>query len=200
MRIIDIKPEHISIYELTPEISTPLYGLIKKGVLSMPDENLISKIYYLSKEMLQKCGYLHYEISNFSMPGFECRHNINYWEGGEYIGIGAGAHSYFNGVRYSSERDVEKYIFAISNGLNTIVEHHKLTQEDRLKELIFLGLRKIKGFNMDMIPNSTLLKMKPIIRELIDYNLLRIKDNYLCLTDDGLILSNEVMVRLISVI
>lgn len=199
IKTASLSPEHISIYELTPEYNTPLYNEIKLKNLLMPDENVISEMYYCGKEILERLGYAHYEISNFAKPGFECKHNLNYWDGDDYIGIGAGAHSFVGGVRYSNISDVHEYIRAIENGLNAMVEGIELTPEDRFKEIIFLGLRKIKGIKIKRIPYDMLKKLQPVIDELIDYNLLEITDNHLKISPKGLLLSSEVMLRLMRV-
>jgi len=197
LKIISINPEHISLYELTPEYDTPLYDAVKSNRLFMPDENLVAEMYYSAKEILEKFGYIHYEISNFAKSGYECRHNLNYWGGKDYIGIGAGAHSFVKGVRYSNMTDVSGYITAIENKMPTIIESAKLTPKEQFNELIFLGLRQIKGLEINRIPQNIFKEMEPAIKELIDYNLLDIKDNYLRLTYKGLILSSYVMLRLI---
>ena len=89
-RAAEISPEHISANELTPEKDTPLDELISQGTLEKPDEETIINMYFNTIDRFNKAGYLHYEISNYSKPGFECMHNLNYWNRGEYIGIGAG--------------------------------------------------------------------------------------------------------------
>lgn len=197
LKTIELNPEHISIYELTPEPDTRLYNEIRSKRILMLDDNVVSEMYYTAKEILEKHGYLHYEISNFAKPGYECIHNLNYWHGDDYLGIGAGAHSFVNGVRYSNVRDVHIYISAVENGENAIIEKVELNAQDRLKELIFLGLRKTNGFEIKRIPEENLKKLQIVIEDLIDYNLLELKDGYLRLSKKGLILSSEVMIRLL---
>ncbi len=194
---IDISPEHISIYELIPEYNTPLYNAIHSKNLLMPDENLISEMYYAGKELLGKHGYSHYEISNFSKPGYECKHNLNYWGGEDYLGIGAGAHSFVAGHRYANISNVNEYIMSSLRGWNTQIDDIQLNYEDTLKELIFLGLRKIEGIKIEKIPKYLFQKMQSDIDEIINHELLEINNNYLRLTTKGLILSSEVMLRLI---
>ena len=94
-----IAPEHISAYELTPEEKTPLHGLLESGALNMPDEEIVLKMYDLAIDYLKLNKYEHYEISNFALQGSKCIHNLNYWNRGEYIGAGAGAHSFINSKR-----------------------------------------------------------------------------------------------------
>lgn len=199
IKTANISPEHISIYELTPECHTPLYNEINLKNLLMPDENVVSEMYYCGKEILERLGYVHYEISNFAKSGYECKHNLNYWDGEDYLGIGAGAHSFVGGVRYSNISNVHEYIISTEKGSYTRIESIELTPEDRLQELIFLGLRKIKGIELKRIPQDMLQKLQSDVDALIDYNLLEIKDNYLKLSTKGLILSSEVMLRLMKI-
>lgn len=195
-KVISMSPEHISIYELIPEYNTPLYNQIYSKNLFMPDENLVSDMYYAGKELIEKNGYVHYEISNFAKPFYECKHNLNYWGGEDYLGIGAGAHSFVAGHRYSNISNINEYISASKSGWDIQTEHFQLNHEDNLKELIFLGLRKIKGIEIKKIPVDFFQKMQTDMNEMIDQELLEINNNYLRLTTKGLILSNEVMLRL----
>ncbi len=117
--IASFQPKHLSTHELIPKRHTPLYRKVKTRRLILPDEDFVCDQYYTAKEVLEELGYIHYEISNFAKKGFECRHNLNYWNGGDYLGIGAGAHSLVNGYRYSNLRDVSKYIAAIEDGRDT---------------------------------------------------------------------------------
>jgi oxygen-independent coproporphyrinogen-3 oxidase len=98
-KAIWLSPPHISAYELTPEEGTPLSLLIKDNAIEMPSEGLVLDMYDHVIDFLQGRGFEHYEISNFALPGFRCLHNLNYWDRGEYIGAGAGAHSFIEGVR-----------------------------------------------------------------------------------------------------
>lgn len=199
-KILEFNPQHISVYELTPEKNTFIYNEIESKRIMMPDEYIVSEMYYEAKDILQKHGYVHYEISNYAKSGYECLHNLNYWNGGDYLGLGAGAHSFIDGIRYSNVMDVNSYIITIEEGKNTEVERVKLNAQDRLKELIFLGLRKVKGIEIQKIPPESLKKMSIVISDLIDLDLLELKDNYLRLSDKGLILSSEVMLKLMEVL
>ncbi len=96
---LELFPEHVSAYELTPEENTLLHAKLARGVYALPDESLVIEMYYAALEKMKAHGYLHYEISNFAKPGYESVHNLNYWDRGEYLGVGAGAHSFFKGNR-----------------------------------------------------------------------------------------------------
>lgn len=153
-----LSPEHLSAYSLIIEEGTPFYewyGGESKGrepsdtvVLPLPDEESDREIYHFTKEYLKAAGYERYEISNYSKPGRECRHNIGYWVGTQYLGLGLGASSYLEGERFFNERELEKYL---TLGSQDFVKrsHHKererLTQKDRMEEFMFLGLRLAEG-------------------------------------------------------
>ncbi|MEW6738771.1 MAG: radical SAM family heme chaperone HemW [Nitrospirota bacterium] len=196
-KALELSPEHISTYELTPEKDTPLYEDIRSGRLAMPEEGVISEMYYKGIDMLKEHGYIHYEISNLSKPGYECRHNLNYWNRGEYLGIGAGAHSFFGGKRTGNARDISHYIESINNNKMPVAEEHYITNDEALKEFIFLGMRKTDGIDMKLLPDKKRVLMKKAVEELSSHGLVEVKGNYLRLTRKGLILSNEVIVQVL---
>ncbi len=192
-----LSPEHISVYELTLEKDTPLYGYIKSGIIIMPDEDVISEMYYTAMDWLKKGGYLHYEISNFAKLGYECRHNMNYWERGQYIGIGAGAFSFINGRRFSNIRDLSGYIKSINDSLIPVDEEMVITERESLKEFIFLGLRKTEGIDIGLLPEDKHHILKDTIEDLYRHRLVDVKNNHLMLTEQGIILSNEVISQIL---
>ena len=98
--------------------------------------------------ILPDSGYTHYEISNFATPGFQCAHNLNYWDRGDYIGAGAGAHSFISAVRSVNTIDINEYSAKLNHGHIPEIQSMKLTPEDALKEFIFLGLRKTAGISL----------------------------------------------------
>jgi oxygen-independent coproporphyrinogen-3 oxidase len=215
---VGLSPTHISAYELTPEENTPLYKLIKSHKIDMPDEDLILEMYNHAIDYFASCGYEHYEISNFALPGFKCMHNLNYWDRGEYIGVGTGAHSFINGIRSNNTKDITRYIEDLNNGIIPEIESAKPTSAEALKEFIFLGLRKTEGININELPpflpplprgdihtsiphltrgdiggyNSLLDASK----ELIDEGYLEINRGYLALTRKGIVISNTIIVKL----
>lgn len=195
-RAVGFSPKHISSYELTPEKGTPLYKMI--GVIKMPDEELVLEMYNFAIAYLAHRGYEHYEISNFALQGFRCIHNMNYWNRGEYIGAGAGAHSFINGVRSKNTGDIKKYIETINNGVIPETESMRLTHTDEIKEFIFLGLRKTEGIS---ISNAKKLGMNipDSCKELIDEEYLGVSGDYLRLTRKGIVISNTVIVKLFEI-
>lgn len=195
-KALELSPEHISIYELTPEKDTPLYEDIKNGRLAMLEEGVISEMYYAGIDILKDHGYVHYEISNFAKPNFECRHNLNYWNRGEYLGIGAGSHSFFNGKRTAIVRNISRYIESIDKNKMPVMEEHYVTDEEALKEFIFLGMRKTDGIDMKVLPEQKSTLINKAVEDLASHGLIAIDNNQLKLTRKGLILSNEVIVKL----
>ncbi len=184
-------PSHISSYELTAEPGTPFYEDIVNGRLTPPEESLVVEMFQYAVEAFEENGLMHYEISNFAKPGFECRHNLNYWRRGEYIGMGAGAHSFEDGRRSRNTSYVFKYIEMLSKGVIPTEESVEVTANEEIKEIIFLGLRTTKGIDIK--------KMGFLVDAaggLIDEGLMSIEDGRLKLTQKGLLLSNSVVVNL----
>ncbi|MCX7913404.1 MAG: radical SAM family heme chaperone HemW [Thermodesulfovibrionales bacterium] len=197
-QLASLEPKHFSIYELTIEKHKRLYKEMKIKNLIVPDEGFICEQYHVGRATLEMLGYIHYEISNFAKRGYECKHNLNYWNCGEYLGIGAGAHSLVTGYRFSNLMNVKKYIQAIEEERDTKAEIITLTPKDSLKEYIFLGLRKREGINILNIERNIFQRMLKDVMELIELKLLELENNSLKLTDKGLLLSNEVIVRLLK--
>ena len=216
---VELSPTHISTYELTLEENTPLYKLIKSPppplcqsgdnfkpadaeCKSLPDEEIVLDMYNHTIDYLAGHGYEHYEISNFALPGFKCSHNLNYWNRGEYIGAGAGAHSFVNGVRTKNIADVNRYIDSLNSGIITETESFMITPAESLKEIIFLGLRKTEGINAKDNPSSTIYDREALKKlidasgEMIREGYLELNEDYLRLTRKGTVISNTIIVKL----
>ncbi|AAM24208.1 oxygen-independent coproporphyrinogen-3 oxidase [Caldanaerobacter subterraneus subsp. tengcongensis MB4] len=144
-KVVELKPEHISTYSLILEENTLFGRLYKENRLPVVGEEEELKMYHWGIEFLKSKGYCHYEISNFALLGYQCRHNILYWECREYLGFGAGAHSYFEGTRWNNVERIEKYIEAILKRKDAREEIINLSFEDKMSEFMFLGLRMRKG-------------------------------------------------------
>ncbi|MGH2517822.1 MAG: radical SAM family heme chaperone HemW, partial [Ktedonobacterales bacterium] len=114
-RALALAPEHLSLYSLIVEEGTPLFKWVQQGSVKPADEDIAADMYELAEERLAAAGYSHYEISNWAKPGFECRHNLTYWHNLPYIGLGAGAHGWFDGHRYSEARPIRSYITSVSD-------------------------------------------------------------------------------------
>jgi oxygen-independent coproporphyrinogen-3 oxidase len=167
------------------------------GEIKMPDEELVLKMYDYTIDYLASFGYEHYEISNFALSGFKCIHNLNYWNRGEYIGAGAGAHSFIRGHRSKNTDNIKKYIDDLKTGIIPEIESSEINREDSIREFIFLGLRKIEGIS---IAKSKKLGLDIIdaCKELIDECYLEVKDDNLTLTRKGIVISNEIIARILD--
>ncbi|MGD0885455.1 MAG: radical SAM family heme chaperone HemW [Thermodesulfovibrionales bacterium] len=193
---LEIFPEHISAYELTPEKGTPLYEMIMEEKLKKPDEDTIIEMYYHTIDRLTDAGYAQYEISNFAQPGFECRHNLNYWNRGQYSGIGAGAHSFIGDQRTQNASNIEKYIESISAGLSAVEESTEISRDDAIKEAIFLGLRKTGGLNIRQFSGDFGIDIVKASAGLIGEGLLTSDGEHVWLTRKGITISNMVITQL----
>ncbi|UCF87512.1 MAG: radical SAM family heme chaperone HemW, partial [Nitrospiraceae bacterium] len=148
-KAVHLKPQHISAYELSIEKETPLSNDISRGRLKLPDEERIILMYEHTINYLESEGFLHYEISNFAIKGFPCRHNINYWDRGEYYGVGLGAHSFMKGMRYVNSGDLDEYIKNQSVMKRSVQEAERIDDNRELSEALFLGLRKTQGIPLE---------------------------------------------------
>jgi oxygen-independent coproporphyrinogen-3 oxidase len=140
-----LKVPHISCYALKLEEGTKL-----AAEFSGADEDIDREMYHRSARLLRKTGYLHYETSNFALPGYECRHNLKYWTGGEYLGLGIAAHSYLadaTKTRHANTQRLEDYILRVEEGMKPVSQLDELTPEDELTEYLMLRLRLAKGID-----------------------------------------------------
>lgn len=192
----ELSPEHVSAYELTPEKGTPLYELIARGKLKKPDEENIVEMYYHAIDDLARGGYRHYEISNFAKQGFECRHNLTYWNRGEYIGIGAAAHSFIGDRRVKNVSDVGRYVETLQKGDLAVEESVEVSCEEAIRETIFLGLRKTEGLNIRELREDLGIDIVGAASELIDQALFEVEGGRLRLTRKGIVVSNTVITEL----
>lgn len=197
--IIALNPEHISAYCLSVEEESPLRKLIEKGELSPADEDLCLEMAELLRKKLKEAGYIQYEISNYSKPGFESKHNSSYWDGTPYLGLGPGAHSYDGKYhRRWNIGDLNSYL----NGERK-EDGETLSDKDIFNETIMLGLRTNKGVSASLFENIDNYcnykgdrkknNYKKAIEGFISRGLLTKKGNNLILSESGLALADEVM-------
>lgn len=155
----DLKPEHISAYSLIVEEGTPFGKRKAEGSLNLPDEDLERRMYADTEETLALRGYHRYEISNYSLPGCECRHNVRYWTGGDYLGLGLGSSSLMDHVRWKNTSDPDEYLRSSANPQELLRNMESLSLKSQIEEFMFLGLRMTEGvtetefrkrFDMDM--------------------------------------------------
>ena len=196
--IIKLNPEHISIYSLILEENTVLYNLVEQGKLMLPTDELERNMYWYVKNKLELNNYNHYEISNFAKEGYKSKHNWNCWEQKQYVGFGASAHSYLKDKRFSNIENLEQYINNIENDNieKNYVIHENQNIEDKKKEYMLLGLRKIEGVSIQKFKNkfedNPIYLFRNELKKLIEENLLEIDGDSIRLTNKGLDLANVV--------
>ena len=192
-RIIELKPEHISVYSLIVEKETKIEEKIKNKELYLPSEELERKMYWAVKKKLEEAGYAHYEISNFAKLGNESKHNLSCWNQEEYLGFGLAAHSYVDNIRYSNTIDFEEYFDFPEN--SKIIQE-KQTQEDKQKEFMLLGLRKIEGIKISDFKNkfidNPIYLYRESLNKLVTQGLIEIDIDSIKLTNRGIDLANLV--------
>lgn len=196
-RIITLNPEHISAYSLIIEEGTAFYKLYEDNKLNVPTEELEREMYNLSKELLLKAGFHQYEISNYGKIGYECRHNLAYWNMESWIGVGSAASSYIDNKRLTNTSEVEKYIEGMSGGTPIIDEEIINSLNDNIEEFMFMGLRKIDGISISEFEKRFKKTIDDIYGDLIKkYEnkklLIRDKDR-IYLSSKGIEWSNQIM-------
>ena len=212
-KILELQPEHVSVYSLIVEDGTKISKLIENGVYSLPDEELERMEYSYVKNKLELVGYEHYEISNFAKEGYYSKHNLNCWKQMEYLGFGVSAHSYYENVRFSNTEDLNTYINASSqdfeefnfknlyNKIESDKSKLKIIQEiqnieDKKKEYMLLGLRTLKGVSISEFKQkfgeNPIYLFRKELEKLVNEDLLRVDLDNIMLTRKGLDLANIV--------
>ena len=191
---------HMSLYSLILENHTVFMNRMRRGKLPLPKEELEAEMFEYIIAELEGAGFEHYEISNFSKPGFESRHNLMYWDNAEYYGIGAGASGYVNGIRYKNHGPIRHYLSAVEEGNARITEEH-LSQKEQMEEEMFLGLRKKSGVSMarfeEKFGRSFDGLYGEIVRDLVQQGLMQIDGDRVRMTKRGLFLGDTVAERFI---
>jgi oxygen-independent coproporphyrinogen-3 oxidase len=187
---------HYSAYSLIIEPKTVFYNLMQKGKLPTPGEDTEAAMYELLMEEMEQHGFKQYEISNFSKPGFESKHNMTYWNNDDYYGFGAGAHSYLTGKRRSNIGPVKKYLDQINKGKMPLFQEHQVTITEQMEEEMFLGLRKTAGVSIlrffDKFGNDPRQLFKNEIADLMKKGWLEVNQEQIYLSRTGRLLGNEV--------
>ena len=191
---------HLSLYSLILEHHTVFMNKMRRGKLQLPKEDLEAKMFEYIISELEANGFEHYEISNFTKPGFESRHNLMYWDNAEYFGVGAGASGYLNGVRYRNRGPNQHYLKAVAEG-NARLSEEVLTKDEMMEEELFLGLRKKSGVSIARFEEKFGLSFEDrygqIVRELCEQGLLVPDDKVIRMTKKGLFLGDTVAERFI---
>jgi putative oxygen-independent coproporphyrinogen III oxidase len=186
---IELGPEHLSCYALTVEPNTLLGRKVGSGLTPPPDPDLQAEMYDVACELLGEAGYVHYEVSNWARPGFESVHNQGYWGGRQYLGLGAGAHSYRDGRRWWNVRPPAEYIRIAVAGRLPVGGEERLTEEERQLERLLLGLRTSAGVAAASLDVG---RMAPYVTK----GLATLKEDRITLTDRGMLLANELVMAL----
>lgn len=199
-KAIGLDIPHMSLYSLILENHTVFMNRMRRGKLPLPKEELEAEMFEYIITELERAGFEHYEISNFSKPSFESRHNLMYWDNAEYYGIGAGASGYVNGVRYKNHGPIRHYLSAVEEGNARITEEH-LSQKEQMEEEMFLGLRKKSGVSMVRFEEKFGWSFDglygEIVRDLVQQGLMQIEGDRVRMTKRGLFLGDTVAERFI---
>ena len=192
---------HMSLYSLILENHTVFMNRQRRGSLHLPNEDVESDMFdYILKE-LEANGFEHYEISNFTKPGFESRHNLMYWDNVEYYGIGAGASGYLNGMRYRNRGPIQHYLKSIREKGHSRLHEEILTKEEQMEEEMFLGLRKKSGISIQKFEKKFNLSFEErygkIVNQLVQEGLLQVEGDQIRMTKQGLFLGDTVAERFI---
>jgi len=208
---LNLTPEHLSLYMLDLKEGTQLYAQLKRGLRPVPDEDLAAEMYRLISAITQSEGYEHYEISNFariecdqnepSPSPFRSRHNLKYWTGDSYYGVGCGAHSYDGVSRWSNVLKTETYIEQVGAEGHAVAERRELDETDRAVEALFMGLRLREGIDLVSFQSAYGVDILDRYREdlprLTEAGLIEVVAGRLALTPAGRLLSNEVFVSFV---
>ncbi len=201
--VIGLGPEHISCYSLKIEENTVFWEKYNHGEIKDIDDQLDREMYYMAKRQLSQHGYNMYEISNFSKKSFECRHNLVYWNAENYLGFGAGAHSYFNEKRYNNVYSIEDYIENYMKNEGKYIEEEALIDEaESMSEFIILGMRLTQGISTVEFKERYGIEIEDRFGEqfnkLIARGLVEYKDQRFMLTETGLDYANQVFMEFID--
>ena len=192
--ITTLSPEHISVYGLIMEEGTPFWQ--RQDSLNLPDADTECDMYELACRILSEAGYGHYEISNYAKRGFESEHNLKYWRGKEYVGVGVAAHSYLDGVRYGNSTDVLAYI----SGVSIREDSDKCDTEEEREEYVMLKLRMREGFSLEeysaRFGEDFLSAHADSVNMLIDQGYAVAKNGRFALTEKGFYVSNSIICEL----
>lgn len=200
-RLLRLRPAHIACYCLTYEDGTPLTELKNQGYIHALNPEQELEQYQEVIRTLKEAGYRQYEISNFALPGFECRHNRLYWSAGEYIGVGPAAHSHWQGARFGNVRSIDAWCSGLLSGTPVRDFEERLEPEAKARESLIMNLRCLEGVDTQRFESDTGFALESLyegeLAELVEEGLLEQVDGRLRLTERGLFLSNRVFIELV---
>ena len=196
-----LKPEHLSAYGLTLEPGTPLGEQNEREAIHMPSDKQLSHMFMDAADFLEEQGYMHYEISNFSRMGFQCRHNIGYWEGRDYLGLGPSAVSTINNRRWSNPLNLAEYGQAARSG-EIGRNGETLDHAAQVTEMIMLRLRTVRGLDLRAYQafsgENFVARHQRLMDLLYQKGLIRIRNNHLGLTRNGMLVSNTILAKILA--
>jgi len=199
---LEKKPDHISAYNLTIEPATSFFKLHERGHLTLPSEETQLQMFQLTIETLQSAGYEQYEISNYARAGYESRHNLNYWDNGEYLGLGAGASSYLNTERFKNTNLPSRYIREVLTAGSAVASKETLTPLHAMGETIMLGLRRLKGIAIEDFEKRFQVSFKKVYGKVTDSllndELITLNQNHIALSRKGLYLADSVILKFLA--
>ena len=195
-KAITLKPEHISCYQLSLALKTPLYRAYSEQGMKLPSNKQQAKYFFSTSETLENAGYLHYEVSNFARAeSSKSKHNMKYWLHAPYLGLGPAAHSFLHNKRWWNKSAVTSYIKDISQDKMPVEEQEFLAPAQLEFEALFLALRTHKGIDLNLHKTRYAVDLledkKSIIGSLIKNNLVEIKDGFLCPTRAGMAVADS---------
>jgi len=205
-KALEFGTTHISAYCLTIEDDTEFGTLYSEGRLPLPDEDTLTEMVSFTSDFMEKAGYRQYEISNFARPGFECKHNLLYWRGEDYLGLGAGAHSHLSlndgshwGTRWANLKSPALYMKAVNEGKKPLAFTEFLRREEALEDKVLMGLRLKEG--IDLLTLKDRFGIKPHSDKLgflFDEGFIELTDNSIQLSKKGVLLSDELIVKVLD--
>ncbi|MCX5687912.1 MAG: radical SAM family heme chaperone HemW [Candidatus Omnitrophica bacterium] len=188
--------QHISCYSLSYETDTPLFIMREKKEVSPIDDEVMADMYRYTMSYLPDKGFNHYEVSSFSKPGFECRHNLNYWDNNSYVGLGPSAVSYIGGVRSENVKDVKEYIDRFNKGMDLVMSWEELPPVQMAKESASIKIRTKEGIDYGWFKNKTgfdfLELEKSTLGDLAEQGLIEYNEKSVRLTNKGFLFSDTV--------
>jgi oxygen-independent coproporphyrinogen-3 oxidase len=184
-----LEPEHVSAYALTVEPNTALGRQVSLGLKPAPDPDAQADRYEIACELLSDAGYEHYEVSNWARPGFRCVHNEGYWAGRPYLGLGAGAHSYRDGVRWWNVRPPTDYLARVESGERPVADREELSDDERATERLLLGLRLREGVPAEWVDATR-------ADDYVAEGLAERRNGHVALTERGWFVANQAVLEL----
>jgi len=198
---LSLRPTQLSLYQLTVEPGTPLASMVESGRLKLPEEEVVLEMDDLSVSLCKDAGFGCYETSNYSLEGYRCRHNINYWRNDDYFAAGASAVSYQHGVRERRVKDPLVYTRLIGQGRSVVTEREQLSREESFRETVILGLRMGEGVSREALRRRYGLDVDsyygPVLEKLIKAQLVEMTRGNLRITAKGWPFSNRIMAELV---